>query len=641
MAARPTELGASPTEVAIAEPIIPDQDKVREPAQEIGSTQDHHSSSTSPSSPVASSRISPLGLGNSVGGSANGSFNSNGREIFVTDFPSHAPGTSAARAGSDSDHVLADAVQPLHISGAKLVAMVSSATLATFLTLLDMSIIATAIPHITSEFSSIDDVGWYGSAYQLASAALHPIGSRLYTYINLKWTFFIFLVLFEGGSLICGLASSSFMLIVGRAVAGMGSSGLMGGGLNIIAGAVPMHKRPLYIGILMGFSQLGTVCGPLLGGAFTQFVSWRWWSLIGPGFYINLPAGGLCIFLMALVMVPVQVPNLSGHGFASRGHVYLTRRFDIVGFMLIGGGSVMLLLALEFGGKTQPWDSSVTIGLLCGAAGAFVVFCLWMHRLGDEALIPRSLISQQSVKGATPVMSGVYTLPTVLGQLVFSVLSGLIIPMIGYYVPVAAVGAAVSAVGCGLLSTLSPKSTAAEWAGYQFIAGAGRGLYLQIPILAVQSYLRPCDLSIGMSTIVFAQTLGAAIVLVIGSSVFLNSLRHEIPVAAPDGDLPKILKAGATGFRQLFEKNHSLPGIIFSYTLSLQRVFYVVTAIACLAFLSCWGMGWKNIGKNQAATEVEVESGAALNEREKRRKSQAQVAGHAVETGVRLSLSAT
>lgn len=143
MAARPTELGASPTEVAIAEPIIPDQDKVREPAQEIGSTQDHHSSSTSPSSPVASSRISPLGLGNSVGGSANGSFNSNGREIFVTDFPSHAPGTSAARAGSDSDHVLADAVQPLHISGAKLVAMVSSATLATFLTLLDMSIIAT------------------------------------------------------------------------------------------------------------------------------------------------------------------------------------------------------------------------------------------------------------------------------------------------------------------------------------------------------------------------------------------------------------------------------------------------------------------------------------------------------------------
>lgn len=144
-----------------------------------------------------------------------------------------------------------------------------------------------------------------------------------------------------------------------------------------------------------------------------------------------------------------------------------------------------------------------------------------------------------------------------------------------------------------------------------------------------------------MSTIVFAQTLGAAIVLVIGSSVFLNSLRHEIPVAAPDGDLPKILKAGATGFRQLFEKNHSLPGIIFSYTLSLQRVFYVVTAIACLAFLSCWGMGWKNIGKNQAATEGEVESGAVLNEREKRRKSQAQVAGNAVETGVRLSLSAT
>ncbi|TLD18394.1 hypothetical protein PspLS_10267 [Pyricularia sp. CBS 133598] len=616
MAARPTEIGASPTEVAIAKPTTPgqDQDKDhgqdREPAQEIDSARSH-SSSTSPSSPVASSRLSPLDRRDCVRGSAAESFGSNDGEIFGAASQS-SPSINAARAGPDAVQVLVDVVQPLYISGPKLVAMVFSATLATFLTLLDMSIIATAIPHITSEFSSLDDVGWYGSAYQLASAALHPIGSRLYTYINLKWTFLIFLLLFEGGSLICGLASSSFMLIVGRAIAGMGSSGLMGGGLNIISGAVPMHKRPLYIGILMG-------C-----------------------FYINLPAGGICIFLMALVMVPEQVSNLPAHGFPSRGHVYLTRRFDFVGFMLIAGGSVMLLLALEFGGKTQPWDSSVVIGLLCGAAGAFVVFGLWMHRFGDEALIPRSLISQQSVKGATPVMSGVYTLPTVLGQLVFSVLSGLIIPMIGYYIPVAAVGAAVSAVGCGMLSTLSPKSTAAEWASYQFIAGAGRGLYLQIPILAVQSYLQPCDLSIGMSTIVFAQTLGAAIVLVIGSSVFLNSLRHEIPVAAPDVDLPKILKAGATGFRQLFEKNYSLPGIVFAYTLSLQRVFYVVTVIASLAFLSCWGMGWKNIKKTKVGAEEEVElGGGASNEREKRRRSQAQAAGHAVETGVRLSLSAT
>ncbi|TLS22475.1 uncharacterized protein PpBr36_10041 [Pyricularia pennisetigena] len=609
MAARPTELGASPTEIAVADPTTRDQNKDREPVQDVDSGPGR-SSSTSPSSPVTSSHLSPLDGHNCVEGSATGSSGSNGSDQFVTALQSAAPSIGAAKASSDSVQVLPDVVQPLYISGPKLFAMVSSATLATFLTLLDMSIIATAIPHITSEFSSLDDVGWYGSAYQLASAVLHPVSSRLYTYINLKWTFLTFLVLFEGGSLICGLASSSFMLIVGRAVAGMGSSGLMGGGLSIIAGAVPIHKRPC--------------------------------------FYINLPAGGLCIFLMAFLMVPEQVPKLVGHSFPSRGHIYLTRRFDFVGFMLIAGGSVMLLLALEFGGKTHPWDSSVVIGLICGAAGAFVVFGLWMHRFGDEALIPSSFTAAfflpiyfQSVKGATPVMSGVYTLPTVLGQLLFSVLSGLIIPKMGYYIPVAAVGAAVSAVGCGMLSTLSPVSTAAQWAGYQFIAGAGRGLYLQIPILAVQSYLQPCDLSIGMSTIVFAQTLGAAIVLVIGSSVFLNSLRHEIPVAAPDVDLPEILKAGATGFRQLFEKNHSLPGIIISYTLSLQRVFYVVTAIACLAFLSCWGMGWKNIKQKKAGTAEEVESGVVLNDRGKRRESQAQAAGHAIESGVRLSLSAT
>ncbi len=165
-----------------------------------------------------------------------------------------------------------DAVE--YISGAKLVAVIASITLVAFLMLLDTSIVATAIPSITNEFHSLPDVGWYGSAYQLASAALQPLTGKIYSKFNIKWTFLAFFALFELGSLVCGVASSSKVLvgstnssripdprscakgssadmgpqIVGRAIAGMGGAGLMNGAMTIIANCVPLHRQPTLMG---------------------------------------------------------------------------------------------------------------------------------------------------------------------------------------------------------------------------------------------------------------------------------------------------------------------------------------------------------------------------------------------------------
>lgn len=576
-----------------------------------------------PSSSLSVSSPSPLNPHHGPG-LDDKNFDSDAGTTLGNGLRSPVPPSSMLERDIDSNGATTEDAEHVYITGPHLLAVLSSVTMAVFLTLLDMSIIATAIPSITSEFSSLDDVGWYGSSYQLASAVLQPLSGRLYSYISLKWTFLLFLVVFEVGSLICGLATSSPILIVGRTTAGLGSSGMMGGGLNILAAAVPIHKRPLYTGILMG----------------------------------------------SLVKIPEQSTKVPARVFFARGPVYLARKFDIFGFLIVAGGSVMLLMALEFGGKTQPWNGAVVIGLLCGSAGAFVAFGFWMNYFGEDALIPKSLISErivwtsmltmgflmasslttsfflpiyfQSVLGATPSMSGVYTLPTVLSQLIFAVLSGVIIRKVGWYIPVAAVGAAVSTIGSGMLSTLSPWSKVGEWAGYQVVAGAGRGLFLQIPLLAIQNHVKPSEVSIGMSTLVFAQTLGAAIVLVIGSSVFSNSLRQEIPINAPDVNLFRVLQAGATGFRKLLENDaSSFDGIILSYTRSLNRVFYVVTAIISLAFLSSWGMGWKDIRKKKTVGEEEAGSGGGANQSEKRRKSQEQAVGDVAETGVRLSLSVT
>jgi hypothetical protein len=149
-------------------------------------------------------------------------------------------------------------------------------TLSTFVVALDNTIIATAIPKITTVFDSLDDVGWYGSAYLLTTTSLQPSFGKVYTYFNVKWTYMSALAIFELGSVLCGAAVNSTMLIVGRAVAGVGAAALFSGGMTIIAYSVPLRKRPIYIGLLSSMFGIASVVGPLLGGAFTDRVSWRW-----------------------------------------------------------------------------------------------------------------------------------------------------------------------------------------------------------------------------------------------------------------------------------------------------------------------------------------------------------------------------
>lgn len=146
----------------------------------------------------------------------------------------------------------------------------------TFTVALDNTIIATAIPRITTVFNSLNDVGWYGSAYLLTTTSLQPSFGKVYTYFNVKWTYIMALAIFEVGSVVCAAATNSTMLIVGRAVAGVGASALFSGGMTIIGYAVPLRQRALYIALLSSMFGISSVVGPILGGAFTDRLTWRW-----------------------------------------------------------------------------------------------------------------------------------------------------------------------------------------------------------------------------------------------------------------------------------------------------------------------------------------------------------------------------
>ncbi|KAJ5855942.1 MFS multidrug transporter [Penicillium soppii] len=503
-----------------------------------------------------------------------------------------------------------------YITGTKLGLVMLSVTLVAFLVLLDMVIIATAIPRLTSQFHSLEDVGWYGSAYQLASASLQPLAGKLYSEFRSKWIFLAFFFIFELGSLVCGAATSSKMLIIGRALAGIGSAGLVNGGLTILSACLPLHKRPAYIGVLLGVSQLGVICGPVLGGAFTQYVNWRWC------FYINLPFGALVAALLVFIHIPDNVRPRE----ISVLQTILTK-LDLTGFGLFAPASIQFFMALEYGGNQYAWNSATVIGLFCGAAGTFIVYLVWEYFQGDEAMIPFSMVRQrtvwssclvqlffwgalqltayylpiyfQAIKEASPTMSGAYMLPILVSQLICAVLSGAAVGKLGYYLPWSLGSAILMSIGNGFLCTISLSTPVREWVGYEILVGAGRGLGLQMPVIAVQNTLPPDTVSISMSLLSFSQTFGGAVFLTVGGTIFTNSLSVILPTYAPGVDPEAVIAAGGTGLRQLISNPKLLAGVLIAYGKAVDRVFYLALGCACATFLSSLGMGWNDIRKKE------------------------------------------
>ncbi|KAJ7618239.1 major facilitator superfamily domain-containing protein [Mycena rosella] len=487
------------------------------------------------------------------------------------------------------------AFEPEYPTGLRLGLLTFALAISVFLVALDNTILATAIPRITDHFNSLDDVGWYGSAYLLTSASFQLLWGRLYTFLPIKWVYIAAIAIFEFGSLICGIAPTSAALIVGRAIAGVGCGGIFSGALIIVAHSAPLPKRPMFTGLIGTMYGVASVAGPLMGGAFAEKVTWRWC------FFINLPIGAITLLVMIFMFKSPHQDKGEAMTLKQR-----LGQFDPIGSIIIIPAVVSLLLALQWGGSTYAWKSARIIALFVVFGVLTLVFIAVQAWKQETATVPPRIIKIRSIwsgawfalfQGATFFVF-VYYLP-----IWFQAIKGVsaVKSAIGYYTPFMILSTILMAVGGGLITTFKVDTGHARWIGYQVILGVGCGAGMNQPVMAAQAVLDMKDIPTGTALIMFLQTMGGSIFVSVAQNIFQNEFVRGLARDVPSVDPSIILRAGATSLKNAVSPE-LVDAVILVYNKALVSAFYVATATACLSAVGALVIEWKSIKVAPAST---------------------------------------
>ncbi|AEO64679.1 uncharacterized protein THITE_47305 [Thermothielavioides terrestris NRRL 8126] len=509
------------------------------------------------------------------------------------------------------------------LHGPRLWLVVGGMMLGVYLVGLDMNMLATIIPPLTDYFGTIKDVSWYGAAYTLAVCVFIPPVGRIFTLFSTKHVYLAALAIFEVGSIVCAASTSSPVFIVGRAITGVGSAGMLSGALLTIFAACAPSIRPVVTACAMSMISVGSITGPLIAAALASRVSWRWC------FWIFLPFSGA----ITAATLPIAIPEQSAKPPLAEACRGLHRKLDPVGAVVFAGLATMLLLSLTWGGERFAWSSPTVVGLLCGAAGLLGVLALWIARRGADALIPPASLRRrsvavgsvvmflqggatqvvpyflpfwfQAVRGDSPVTSAVHMLPSLVSNIAGLIAFGALVRPSHYIPPWAITGSALASIGSGLLSSFTPVATTGQWIGYQIVTNLGRGLAFQVPVVSVQEDLPAEETATGLAVVNLFMNLGSAVAVSVAQSVFHSYLPGLLRRHAPGVDPAAVLGAGATSVRGLVPPAQ-LPGLLVAYNEGLTLMFYLPAACSALACLVSFGLRWDRVGAAGDKKDVET-----------------------------------
>lgn len=472
----------------------------------------------------------------------------------------------------------------------EIMTIMSALMLAMFLAALDQTIVSTALPRIAVDLRELSKLSWVATSYLLASAVATPIYGKLGDMYGRKKIFMTSIVIFLVGSVLCGLSQNMGQLIAFRALQGLGGGGLMVLVMAIVADIVPPRQRGRYQGYLGAVFGLSSVLGPLLGGFFTEHLSWHWI------FFINLPLG-----LLALVAI------------ARRLHLPVRKNkhaIDYLGATLLSLSSISLLLVSVWGGVEYKWLSPQIFGLALGSI-IFGWLFIWREKIAKEPIIPLRLFKnkifttsvilsilsgvtmfasilyipqyQQIVRGNTPTESGLLMLPLVAGILGGSIFSGRMISKTGKYKIFPIIGTLILAFGLWLYSHITLTTNHLELSLWMFVIGLGLGSFMQVATLAVQNSTAVEDLGSATSTVTYFRSIGGSLGGAIFGTILISRLSHHIAETMPSAT--NIAKsASSTGIANIPESIKHV--VLQAYVSSFHDMFMLAIPFALLAFLT-------------------------------------------------------
>jgi MFS family permease len=438
----------------------------------------------------------------------------------------------------------------------RIYAILVSLYLVLFVAALDQTIIATSIPTISADLHSASGYIWIGGAYLLANAAAGPIWARVSDIWGRKPALLVAVGIFAVASIIAAVSTNMRMLIAARALQGIAGGGLIQLVVITISDLFSMRSRALHLGSLGAIWAVAGSAGPLMGGALTQLVSWRWC------FWINLPVSGLA-FIVLLLFLDVHNPRTKlGEG---------VRAVDWFGMLSILTVILLLLLGLDFGGAIFPWNSPKVICLIVFGTLMIGFFIFSEKHLAKYPLMPLSMFKNwsnnavflvafahsmvsigteyylplyfQSVKQASPFHSGTLLVPLMVTGAAVEIMVGILIHQTGRYREIIWAGITLMTLGTGLYINFRTDTSVGNIIGFEIIWVIGTASLFQAPMIAMQNTVSQADTATATATLGFIRNLATSLSIVVGGVVFQNSMAARQLSLAGAGLSKSVLKA--------------------------------------------------------------------------------------------------